>query len=280
MYYRQCHRGQDRILAYDTTTSEWSLTPHCPVYSEFTLAVINGTLITVGGYGEDEKDTNKLFSLIGAGEDRKKTWIEDFPPMPTKCCGVSALCVGAALIVVGGMKGDVYLKTVEILNISTRQWHTATELPKPLRTSSMTVCDDRIYLLGGSGEGNKWTKSVYSCSLSTLLTRQRICVARALSRSSANDTWIRVADLPVTQPTAVSFYDQLIAVGGRDSYDRPVPDIQLYDSSTNTWEVVSHMAIPRIGCFAAVLPDNQLMVVGGRDGNNERIDSVEFGRIE
>ena len=53
--------------------------------------------------------------------------------MPTKRSCVSALCIGTALIIVGGLKGDaVFLKTVEILNTSTRQWHTATELPQPL----------------------------------------------------------------------------------------------------------------------------------------------------
>ena len=51
--------------------------------------------------------------------------------MPTKRCGVNAVCIGTTLIVVGGIKSDgVLLKTVEILDTSTRQWHTATELPQ------------------------------------------------------------------------------------------------------------------------------------------------------
>ena len=32
---------------------------------------------------------------------------------------------------------------------------------------------------------------------------------------------------------------------------------------TNTWEVIGHMTTPRWNCVAAVLPNNQLMVVGG-----------------
>ena len=97
VYYMQFRK----IHAYHTTTSEWSLIPDCPV-KEFALAVINGTLTTVGGYGEDNKDTNKLFSLADGGEVCEKTWSENFPPMPTKRYGVSALCTGTALIVVGG----------------------------------------------------------------------------------------------------------------------------------------------------------------------------------
>ena len=87
--------------------------------------------------------------------------------MPSKRCYVGALCTGTALIVVGGYKG---IKTVEVLeSISTRQWHTAAELPRSMNFSSMTICGDHIYLLGGCDKDDKGTKSVYSCSLTTLL---------------------------------------------------------------------------------------------------------------
>ena len=103
VYYKEELFGSDndKIHAYHTTTSKWSLIPDCPVYGGFVLTVINGTLTTVGGFGGG-KDTNKLFSLTGAGEDGDKTWSEDFPPMPTKRCLVSALCIGTALIIAGG----------------------------------------------------------------------------------------------------------------------------------------------------------------------------------
>ena len=273
-------KNKDAILAYDTTTSSWSLTPHCPVHKGFALAVINETLTTVGGYGKDRKDTNKLFSLTGAGGDGEKSWSEEFPPMPTKRYNVSALCIGTALIVVGGEKGDrVVLKSVEVLNTSTRQWHTATELPQPLTASSMTVCDNCMYVLGGANGNIKPTSSVYSCSLTALLLSRRSGLVGARSRSSSNDTWTRVADLPVSPSTAVSLYGQLIAVGGRDSNGKATSDIQKYSPSTNSWEVISHMVVPRAACLAAVLPDNQLMVVGGWINYCDTTDSIEFGSI-
>ena len=202
--------------------------------------------------------------------------------MPTERYSVSTLCNGTALIVVGGMNGyRLVLKTVEILNTSSRQWYTALDLPQSLDISSMIVCGDRIYLIGGEDIhiDDKWTTSVYSCSLSTLLMSQRSRTASPLSQSSTNDTWTRVADLRVTGTTGVSLHGHLIAVGGRDSVDKPTSDIHRYNPSNNSWEVISHMATPRSGCFAAVLPDNQLMVVGGRNGDYEHMDSVEFGSV-
>ena len=284
VYYREWSLvGRDTIHAYHATTSNWSLIPHCPVYGGFALAVINETLTTVGGYGKNNKDTNKLFSLTGAEGDGEKRWREEFPPMPTKRYQVSALCIGTALIVVGGEKGDiiyrVILQSVEVLNTSTHQWHTATELPHPLTASSMTVCGDRIYLLGGGDKDAMFTQSVYSCSLTALLLSVRSGLVRALSRSSSNDMWTRVADLPVSQSTAVSLYSQLIAVGGMDSHQQYCADIRRYDPSSNSWEVISHMATPRSSCLAAVLPDNQLMVVGGWIDGSIITDSIEFGRV-
>ena len=268
------------LHAYHTTTSNWSLIPDCPVHRGFALAVLNETLTTVGGFGKDDKDTNKLFSLTGVGEDGEKRWSEDFPPMPTKRYQVNAQCIGTALIVVGGRKGDnVDLKTVEILNIPSQQWYTATDLPQPLSDSSMAVCGDHIYLLGGSGKDGEWTQSVYTCSLTTLLISVGGRLMRALSRSSSSATWTRAADLPVSMSTAVSLHDQLIAVGGKDSNGKRTTDIRRYDPSTNSWEVISHMATPRTRCLAAVLPDNQVMVVGGWMADSEITNLVEFARV-
>ena len=268
--------GEDKIYAYHTTTSKWFRIPSCPVYKGFAIAIVNEKLTTVGGFGKDSKDTNKLFSLTGTGVDN---WSEEFPPMSTKRWQVSALCTGTALIVIGGQKGYERLKTVEILNTLTRQWHIVTELPEPSSASSMTVCGDRVYLLGGYDKGGVRTRSVYSCSLTALLLSGRSGLVRALSRSSSYDIWTRVADLPVSQSTAVSLRDQLIAVGGRDSTDQPTSAIHRYDSSTNSWEVISHMATARSKCLAVVLPDNKLMVVGGKINDYALTASVEFSKV-
>ena len=49
----------------------------------------------------------------------------------------------------------------------------------------------------------------------------------------------------------------------------------MYDTTTNSWEVISHMTAPRYRCLVAVLPHNQLMVVGGRTAGDET-NSVEI----
>ena len=52
----------------------------------------------------------------------------------------------------------------------------------------------------------------------------------------------------------------------------------MYNTVTNSWEVISHMANPGHQCLVAVLPHNVLMVVGGFT-LHDMTDSVEFATI-
>ena len=276
-----------KVYAYHISSSSWSLTPDTPC-GGFALAVIDGLLTAVGGYGADGlKNTNKLLSLTGEGSGRR--WTEKFPPMPTERCSVSALCTGTTLIVAGGRgrgRGDKNetLKTVEVLNTETREWYTAADLPQPLAMSSTALCGDLVYLLGGVDKDKNFTKLVYSCSLTSLLfsTGSKSLGGRlvsTLTRSSKGSPWNRVADLPVELSTAVSLHGQLLAIGGEDSKFEPTTAVHMYQPTTNSWEVISHMTTVRRCCLSAVLPDNQLMVVGGWTTSNKKCDSVEFGTV-
>ena len=270
--------GNSYLRTYDISDKVWSQLSHAP-YNYSTLTILNGLPTTIGGF----PTTNKLMSLT------KGKWKEKFPPMPTKRYFVTAECTRSALIVAGGIGEYIKeLTTVEVLNIENRQWSTATDLPEPLQYHSATVCGDQLYMQGGSHHYNT-TKSVYTCSVSALLQTctQRSLVgtlkrALSLSNSSSGGTgvWSKLADLPVTGSTCVTFYGQLLAIGGGDSGNKPTTAVYMYNPSTNSWNVISHMTTARCKSFAAVLPDNQLMVVGG-EIDNKGTDSnfVEFGDL-
>ena len=284
VYYSNDTLKDCNIYTYHIPSSNWSTIPDCPGSGRFAIAYIDGVLTIVGGFDYDYKHTNKLFSLTGEGSGRK--WIEKFPPMPTKRCCVAALCTGTALIVAGGYDDNgKTLKTVQVLNTDTQQWHTAPDLPEPLARSSLILCGDLVYLLGGVNKllyGE--TKSVYSCILNSLLLSAGSAslggrLVSTLARSNRGSIWNRVADLPITLSTGVTLHDQLLAIGGRDSDNKPTTAVHVYQPTTNSWKVISRMTTPRYCCLAAVLPDNQLMVVGGRISDSRKYDSVEFGRV-
>ena len=82
--------------------------------------------------------------------------------------------------------------------------------------------------------------------------------------------------------TCVSIHGRLLAIGGKDSDEKLTSAVHMYNPTTDSWEVISHMAKPRSQCIAAVFPNNQLMVVGGCTDKYVNIptDSVEIATIE
>ena len=261
----------------------WRELPMC-LYNSCSIVIVNDLLTTIGGF-QESSITNQLFSLTGEASSRK--WTEEFPPMPTKRDFTTALCVETTLVVIGGMNEQlVRLRTVEVMNTETFQWFCVANLPEKLYLVSAAFCGDSIFLLGGWKNYRIHNDSVYTCSLSALLQSSAKTLgghlASALSlQSNKSSVWSRIASLPVTQSACVSLNGQLLAIGGYSTADKKVTtDIHLYNQDIKSWEVISHMIKPRCRCFAAVLPDNQLMVVGGNSQSYvqselDQTDSVE-----
>ena len=161
------------------------------------------------------------------------------------------------------------LRTVEVMNTKTLQWSTAADLPKPIHRAPAASCDDQIYILGES--------NMYTCSLQALTQSCKSFPANFRNRGAR--VWKKVAAPPVTLTTCVSIHGRLLAVGGGDLDQKPTPAIHVYNPTTDSWEVISHMGTPRYNCIAAIFSNKQLMVVGGCIGSVST-DSVEFASVE
>lgn len=176
------------------------------------------------------------------------------------------------------------LRTVEVMNTETLQWFAAATLPQPLlRAPGMlannvilslyhpnapamgVVCGDLLYLLSLD-----YPKTMYKCSLRSLIW----C---CWSGSSTVGVWNQVAAPPVTYTTLASIHGRLLTIGGETSIDKNTAAVHMYNAASDSWEVVSHMATPRSQCSVAVLPNNQLIVMGGvTDNDLHETDLVEL----
>ena len=137
-------------------------------------------------------------------------------------------------------------------------------------------------MLGGWYQTKKKSKSVFTCSLAALL---QPCQPHSLGgrlknfvRASKPKVWRQLSDTPVTFSTCASLQGQLLAVGGKDLDDKETTGVHMYNTTTNSWELISHMTTPRESCLVAVLPHNELMVVGGGTPGGVT-DSVEIATI-
>ena len=277
------------IYSYDVTNDSWSQLPDC-VDEYCSTTVINGCLTTVGG-GSYLYYSNNLFSLTDTNADTHSgmKWTQQFPSMPTKRKLTTSVCTGTTLIVAGGEgEGGRALSMVEVMDTGTCQWSTAAHLPQPTRYASATVCGDQLFMLGGSGE-YLYVKSAYTCSVSALL---RSCVPGSLEASlkrislkrTKTGVWRQLVDLPVIRSTCESFHGRLLAIGGVMNPGHPSSAVYMFDLTTNSWEIISHMTTGRCNCFTAILPGNQLMVVGGVTDDDDAAggsltDMLEFATV-
>ena len=137
-------------------------------------------------------------------------------------------------------------------------------------------------MLGGTDKDCLYIKSVYTCSLSALLQSCDISFKGRLKGTSlVNKTslWRQLADLPLIRSTYEYFHGKLLAFGGYDRKSRNSSTaVYTYNSTTNSWDVISHMTTGRCACFTAVLPDNQLVVLGGLTGRDV-INTVEIASV-
>lgn len=258
-------RESSHVLSFNSTTNSWAKLPDCPIRLS-TLAVVNGLLTTVGG-----RCSNELFSFI-AGRHK---WTKVFPPMPTERHNVTAVTTNTALIVAGGeIYGYIRDKTtnvIEIMNIDTRQWSRAANLPQPMYRASATICGDRIYFVGGWATFTSHPLSVSTCSLSALIQS---------TAAPQHDLWSKIDDLPATLSTCVTFHDRLLAIGGRAGDALSTAEVYLFDPVNHSWKVIGYLSDPRHMCFVAVLPDDRLMVAGGETGLYPKmLTTVQFATV-
>ena len=259
------HRNHPNwVCSYDSSTRKWSELPNFPNENS-SLAIVKGLLTAIGGDKNNAPD-NKLLTLPNDGSEK---WVEQFPPMPTKRSHTAVVSTKDHLIVAGGKSESNQLDTVEVMNIQTQVWSTAASLPHPYSQALATICGDHLYMLGGFDEGGARTKLVLTCSLTKLV--------QSCNETSSDLVWYRNADVPVFKSTCVAVNGELVVVGGVDTERKTTGVIHKYNRTTDSWDIISNMQTARTYCLVAVLPTNEMMVVGGFTGMlySSLIDKVE-----
>lgn len=225
------------IMEYTAQTRKWS---ELLAYrlKWFAMAAVNDLLVLAGGWEPLVGATNE----ISAWDQSRSQWIHPYPPMPTSRRFASAAGCKAWLVVAGG--ADTYvLNTVEMLDTTTLQWHTAKPLPKMLSGMTSSVRHDTWFLIHEA-------KTALTVSLHSLI-------------SQASDPWKMLSPTPLDNSTAMHLRGALVAVGGKDSKGVHSSAMYLYQPNNDTWVHIGDLSTPVISCTCTLLPTGELMMVGG-----------------
>ena len=134
----------------------------------------------------------------------------------------------------------------------------------------------------------QWTTAL--CTGTTLIVAGGMGVDTVLSIVEVMNTeshqWSTAADLPepmylelLIYQLHILFVNPFMVIGGLEDSGKATTAVYMYSSTTNSWEIISHMITGRCECFTAVLPDNRLMVVGGTITGVTKTDAVELASV-
>ena len=258
--------------------------PPMPTKRSHTSTLCTETdLIVAGGKGEKEIVVRTVEVL---NIENCQWSIATSLPEPCWCSSMTVL--DGHLFLMGGvnMSGNqtnlVYTCSLDALIQSLQNLHRSPEAQngssperQASRTSSFTSPERRQ--LTSSGEQNRTPPTPTRQNGTLTELHQNGGGSPERQNGPSTHLWKRLADLPVTQSTCVLFRGRLLAISGKSSSDpKPVSEIFVYCPITNSWEVAGHVPVGRFASFAAVLSDNQLMLVGGYTDNRTAHDIVEF----
>jgi N-acetylneuraminic acid mutarotase len=235
--------SRNHVYSYTIAGNTWTKLPECK-YQNFEMAVIRNKLATIGGRDCQWVVTNSVLSLSGS------SWEEVLPPMPTNRVSPAAAASSTHLVVAGGRQTKLggSLATVDVLDTETLQWYTVGCLPETILYPQMTMCGGWFYLIDDRN-------TVFSCSVEDLL--------ESTNSSDGHSVWTRLASIPTPQHSYLAaFKGRVLAIGGMDG-NSTTGAIHCYDVTTNSWSIISEMPTARSRVLTAVLPSNQLVVVGG-----------------
>ena len=129
----------DVVMVYDLNSQRWDKLPPYKIHS-FAMTAIDDQLVLVGGKQFDGGNSRAL-GVWGAEE-----WIHPYPDMPAARRYHSVVTYKEWLVVVGGKSGTYnYMSSINIMNTTSKQWHTVSSTPAQISHMWTAVVGDVCY---------------------------------------------------------------------------------------------------------------------------------------
>ena len=270
-----------QVQVYDVNLNVWSTLPHSPQLKSQGVA-IDSKLVLIGGYEAASKGVTNLVSTWTGQE-----WQQDLPPMPTKRFRPGVTTYHTFVLVAGGMAEDnqSLLSSIDILNITTRQWWTPAnlQLPQPMYRMQCTVSSAHLCVASGYIS--------YDVAANTRTTDRHVwqLPVTALEKvlipgdDETSHQWTKVAPTPYFNSVILQDTAHIVAVGRDDNSGEPKSDIFVYNPDSDVWSKVGQLGVPRARCSVVSLSRTSFIVCGGytdrKDPRNTLLSSVELVHV-
>ncbi|MBV9359250.1 MAG: protein kinase, partial [Chloroflexi bacterium] len=232
---------------FDPLTNTWSSVTlmSTPRAHQTATLLANGQVLVIGG---QDSETSYLASaeLFDPASDH---WRRVSPMSTPRADHSAVLLHDGRVLVAGGVNSSGYLASAELYDPVADRWspvasmahfrsqHTATVLP-----------DSQVLVVGGFG-----------------------AESAAERFDPASDTWSDITDMSEGRighsATLLGDGSVLVAGGSNSTHGGTyLATSERYDPANATWSQAGTMSAARTGHSATLLPDGEVLVIGGRDG--------------
>ena len=271
----------DLIYEYNSESNSWATLPRAPTAS-FALVSIAGLLTIVGGY-DKQGYSNALHSLMKVGDSL--VWQQSYPPMKDSRVSPGAASNDRVVVVAGGDQqtpgSRILSNSCEILDIQTREWTIADRLPKPVKRMSLTLCGDRLCIVGGISNRDQPLSEMFYTSLQQLSnSAAKRGISGDIGRSLKFDKCWNTMPVPCVYGTCTTLCGYVVLIGGWGN--KPSNAVFVFDPSrsvgNSAWHYIGPLPLARMDATCAVLSGERLLVIGGRSDSQQNpvLSAVEI----
>ena len=271
-----------QVQVYDISHMVWRTLPHSPQYKSEGVA-INNKLVLIGGF---EAASGRVTSLVSTWTGQG--WQQDLPPMPTKRSRPGVTTYYRTFVVVAGGLGEdeqTLLSSIDVLNITTRQWWTPAnlQLPQPMFAMQFTISSAHLCVASASISYDAATDTDIT---SNDVWQLPVTALENILTNGDNSTphqWTKVAPTPYYNSAILQDTAHIVAVGGDDESGQPTSDVLVYNPASDEWSKVGQLGVPRTRCAVVSLSRTSFIVCGGctdpSDPHNTCLTSVEVVHV-
>ena len=209
-------------------------------------------------------------------EPQWSTTREEYPPLLGGWrCGPASVVVDhgnevQSIVVMGGeTKDHPYSDSVIVRDSSTKQWRQGPSLNEERDFFAAETCNGKVYVIGGRGNNCDILDTIECIDVASLLTISDSSSCRWKTLSGRLST-------PRNKCAAVVVHDRYIVIMGGYNDSKYLLTVEVLDTLQNKVVPLSGLTMnsPR-GDFGAAVVGNSIYAIGGKDENENSLDSVE-----
>jgi N-acetylneuraminic acid mutarotase len=220
------------MVRYSPSLDRWCIAPALPrARYEHSASVVGEAIYILGGLeadledeGDEEDEIDGRIDSVLKFDSKTQKWSE-VASMPEARCNAAVTVLGSDIYVFGGDAGSGESVITYCYNTISDEWMMVAPMPVAKSAHSACVLDGLLYVMGGFRD-SRALDSVHRFDPVT-------------------NTWSTLAPMLAARSKlqSVVMGGSIYAIGGWNVPGHPLSSVERYDANSDTWAVVSDMAM-------------------------------------